>query len=334
MEWALDSLTQIVLGASVAAVCVPQGAKRKAAIMGAALGTLPDLDVFIDYGDAVTNFTYHRGFSHSLFVLIPVSLVLWTLLKRWYRPVQEAPYAWFAAIFLALITHPVLDAHTAYGTQLFWPLSSPPVSWSTIFIIDPLYTLPLLVGTLFILIKPRASISPKVLAAGVALSSVYLMWTWAAKFFVDQQVLVSTKQNQTQIFSTPTPFNSLLWRVVVLQDTHYLEGFYSLLESDQAIEFNRFKLNNDLLNQAKDLNAVKRLAWFTHGFMQSEIIEGQLVVSDIRMGFSDNYVFNHAVAELNVSQFSEIDSVLLPYQFKSQDLDFVWRTLTRKSKQN
>ena len=77
----MDSITQSVLGASIAGAVAPAGHRRKALLVGAALGTLPDLDVLIDYGDAVRNFTYHRGFSHSLLVLAPFSLLLWLLLR-------------------------------------------------------------------------------------------------------------------------------------------------------------------------------------------------------------------------------------------------------------
>ena len=105
----MDSVTQIVLGASVAAVCVPDSDRRKAVIAGAMLGTLPDLDVFVDYGNAVSNFTLHRGFSHSLIVLVPFAVVLWFLLKHYYSPVKQSPTPWFWAITLALITHPLLE---------------------------------------------------------------------------------------------------------------------------------------------------------------------------------------------------------------------------------
>ena len=73
----MDSITQAALGACVTAACVPRGHRRKALLAGAMLGTLPDLDVFIDYGDAVRNFTFHRGFSHSVFVLPAVALAIW-----------------------------------------------------------------------------------------------------------------------------------------------------------------------------------------------------------------------------------------------------------------
>jgi inner membrane protein len=308
---------------------VPQPAKRKAAVIGAILGTIPDLDVFIDYGDAVANFTYHRGFSHSLLVLIPLSLVLWILLKRWYRPVQDAPIPWLLAISLALITHPLLDAHTAYGTQLFWPLSSPPVSWSTIFIIDPLYTLPLLIGTVLILIKPSKAWTNKLLSAGLIISSSYLGWTWLAKFSVDSHVLASLDTQKAKLFTTPTPFNSLLWRVVVLQEDQYLEGFYSLLNPDRSIQFKSFDLNKELLLQTQHLNAVSRLQWFTQGFLAGAIVDKQIVISDLRMGFTENYVFSHAVAKVEHPHFHEIESVLLPFQFKPEALSFVWENLTK-----
>ena len=150
------------------------------------LGTLPDLDVFVDFGDAVRNFTYHRGFSHSLFVLPGVAALIWLALRRWWAPVREAPGRWFVAIGLALVTHPLLDAHTAYGTQLFWPLAVTPTSWSTIFIIDPLYTLPLLVGVIVIGGWGARRNAGRVLITGLVLSTAYLGWTWIGKTIVDR----------------------------------------------------------------------------------------------------------------------------------------------------
>ena len=76
----MDSITQAALGASIAGVCAPAGQRRKALLAGAMLGTLPDLDVVIDYGSDVANFTYHRGFSHSLLVLALFSFLLWLAL--------------------------------------------------------------------------------------------------------------------------------------------------------------------------------------------------------------------------------------------------------------
>src|SRR5690606_35124090 len=122
----MDSLTQILLGGAVAAACVPARHRRAALGAGAVLGTPPDLDVIPLHLlglDPVLNRTRRRG-----------------------GRVAAAPRPWLAAIALALLTHPLLDAFTVYGTQLLWPLPLSPVMWSSVFIIDPLYTLPLLLA--------------------------------------------------------------------------------------------------------------------------------------------------------------------------------------------
>ncbi|MDO5101282.1 MAG: metal-dependent hydrolase [Lautropia sp.] len=147
----MDSLTQIVLGSTVAALATPPRHRRAAIIAGAALGTLPDLDVvglklLLNGSDPITEVTWHRGPSHSLFLLPVVGWLIWLLARRFSPMVREAPRAWLWAIWLALITHPILDAFTVYGTQLWWPLPTPPAMWASVFVIDPLYTLPLLLG--------------------------------------------------------------------------------------------------------------------------------------------------------------------------------------------
>lgn len=321
----MDSVTQIALGASVAAVCVPKEHRRKAALMGAALGTLPDLDVYIDYGSAVSNFTLHRGFSHSLIVLAPFSVLLWSILKQYSRVIKEMPTAWFWAICLPLITHPLLDAHTAYGTQLLWPLAFTPTMWSTIFIIDPLYTLPMLIALITVLIAPRSMATRKTLVLGLTLSTIYLGWSWVAKYQVHQHVYRSPEvdPSEVKIFTTPTPFNTLMWRIVVLDDDEYLEGYYHFLYPD-TIKFNRHQINQPLLNEGNAIASVKQLQWFADSFNRADVIDGYLVISDLRMGFEDNYAFRHQVARRDEDAWIPINSVRLPRQLDINDLDDFW----------
>jgi inner membrane protein len=143
----LDSLTQIALGAAVGEATLGRKVGSRAPLWGAICGTLPDLDVFIPLGDPVSDFTYHRSFSHSLFVLAALTpLVVWLILKI-HPQTREHRAGWAALVYLAFATHVLLDSFTVYGTQIFWPLDTTPVGWSTIFIIDPLYTLPLLLAS-------------------------------------------------------------------------------------------------------------------------------------------------------------------------------------------
>ncbi len=329
----MDSITQAILGASVAGVCAPRGHRRKALIAGAALGTLPDLDVFIDFGDAVRNFTYHRGFSHSLFILAPFSVALWLLLKRWWAPARAAPLRWLAAIGMALLTHPLLDAHTAYGTQLFWPLTVPPAAWGTMFIIDPLYTLPLLAGAIAAACAPQALWSGTTLRAGLALSSLYLGWSWVAQATVEhhaRDALASLQLQDARIFSTPMPFNTLLWKVVVLTDDGYLEGLDSLLVDEGELRLVSHPSDTNALREASDIWAVARLRWFAQDFVKARVDGDTLIVSDLRMGYEPTYVFSHAVARRGNPQWKAIPTALIPGAFEKRDLALVWERIWRE----
>lgn len=314
----MDSLTQAVLGAGIAGAVAPAGHRSKALLLGAVLGTLPDLDVVIDYGDAVSNFTKHRGFSHSLFVLPPVSVLLWLLLRRWWAPVRDAPLRWLAVVTLALVTHPLLDAHTAYGTQLFWPLTSPPISWATIFIIDPLFTLPLVVGCLYAAFAPRRKSAGTVLKTSLAICCAYLAWTWTAQGIVERdtrEMLATRGLTNAPLFVTPTPFNSLLWRIVVMTDDGYLEGFDSLLVDAAPLRLRFYPSDVAALEAARHVPAVPRLRWFARGFIMGQVVNDQLVVSDLRMGFEPTYVFSHVVAERGNPHWHAVPPLLLEVSY-------------------
>ncbi|MGP5230756.1 metal-dependent hydrolase [Psychrobacter celer] len=125
----MDSLSQIVLGASVQGAVLGKYQGRKAYLYGAMLGTLPDLDVLISYPDPISDMTYHRSFSHSLFVLSAVGIAGAWLISRYHHwrnmPLPYSTRRLALAMTLVLTTHPILDSFTVYGTQLFWPLHDP-----------------------------------------------------------------------------------------------------------------------------------------------------------------------------------------------------------------
>ncbi len=302
-------------------------------LLGAALGTLPDLDVFIDFGGAVENFTYHRGFSHSLLVLAPLAVLIWLALRRWWAPVRNRPVRWLAAVSLALLTHPLLDAHTAYGTQLFWPLDMPPISWATLFIIDPLYTLPLLLGVVVAAVAAfRRRVGGIALHVGLAVSTLYVGWSWLAQTMVTRHVeeaLVSMQVQDAQVFLTPTPFNTLLWRAVVVAEGNYLEGFDSLLVDEGTMRFTSFPLGERLLEESRDIWAVERLRWFARGFVRARVVDDRLVVGDLRMGQEPIYVFSHAVAARGNPHWTEIPAELLPVSIDDRALTETWERIWR-----
>ncbi len=298
----MDSLSQMVLGAAVAAAIAPARHRRAALLAGAALGTLPDLDSFpimLFTDDPVALMTLHRGFSHSLLVLPLVGWLLWWLFRKQGGRVAEAPTRWFWAIQLALVTHPVLDSFTVYGTQLLWPLPTPPVMWSSVFIIDPLYTVWLLLACVAAFFLQARKAARHALVAGLALSTAYLGWSLLAKGMVEREAdraLAAMGLGDAPRFSVPMPLNTLSWRVVAMTPNGYVEGFRSLLADRGPMRFTGYASNVQALREASHVPAVQRLSWFNHGFVRARTTAGHLELADLRMGTEPDYFFRFIVA--------------------------------------
>lgn len=299
----MDSITQLVLGAAIGEAALGRKIGNRAVLWGAAMGTLPDLDVFIPLGDVVSDFTYHRSASHSLFVLALATPLLAWLATRIHADTRELFRRWMLAIYLVFTTHVLLDSLTAYGTQIFWPLSSTPVSLGTIFIIDPFYTVPLLIGVIAALVTTRDSPrGHRINRIGLIASSAYLAWTLVAKVIVDNRFEDELQRQGIayhNIFSTPAPFNSLLWRAVVRDTDGYYEAYHSVFDGDSEIRFHRYASEDALLEPLADNWSVERLRWFSRGFYGVTLDQQDIVISDLRMGVEPNYVFRFKVAELS-----------------------------------
>lgn len=295
----MDSLSQLALGAAVGvAILGRRTAVWKAALWGGIAGTLPDLDVLIDHGDALRNMTGHRGESHALFWLTLFSPLLAALPALLHR--QRDLFArWWLAMWLALITHPLLDAMTVYGTRLLLPFSDHPFAVGSVFIIDPLYTVPLAVGVVAALAR-RDGRGLRWNHLGLALSTAYLGWSVLAQSHVRehaQEALAARGAPQAPVLVTPTAFNTVLWRVVALHgDGSYDEGFYSLADNGRLMRLDRFQGSPALHRELAGLDPVQRLGQFSRGFYKLHERDGRAWITDLRMGQEPHYIFSFPVA--------------------------------------
>ncbi|WP_404340781.1 metal-dependent hydrolase [Pseudoalteromonas mariniglutinosa] len=301
----MDSLTQVVLGSAVAYATLGNKLGRKSLLVGAAFGTLPDLDVLINFGGDVENFVYHRSFSHSLFIQLLVSPIFaWFLLKmNWAKKVSVT--RWSVAIFLILGTHSLLDSFTVYGTQLLWPLSTYPFGISSIFIIDPVYSLPLVlscVALCFLRIQPYAQ---RVNSAVLLISSLYLMWGLAAKWHINDKIYQALDTQNiifTHFESTPTPFNTLLWRGVAVTEQGHYEIYASVFDTIENVGMQFYPTENALLAKPAETKQISLLQNFTKGLYGVYKQNEQVIISDLRMGLEGYYVFSFVVAEQHNQQ--------------------------------
>lgn len=264
----------------------------KAALWGAVGGTLPDLDAFVEHGDAILNMTRHRAESHSLIVLTLLAPALAWMVSRLHG--EAALFKrWWLALWLVLITHPLLDTMTVYGTQLLQPFSDHPFAVGSIFILDPGYTIPLIVGVIAAL-RLKSSRGLAWNKWGLTLSTLYLAWSFGAQQHAAQVARASLHQEGVAVeglLVTPAPFNTVLWRFVATTPTHYREGYYSLLDGDRRIDWTVHERGADLMSLHGQYPYVARMAAFTHGFYSVSSAKQHLFVTDLRMGQEPNYTF-------------------------------------------
>ncbi len=293
----MDSLSQIALGAAVGvAVMGRRTSLGRAALWGAVCGTLPDLDALIDHGDAVRNMTLHRGETHALFYLTLAAPVIAAGIAKLHGE-WDRFRRWWLAIWLVLITHPLLDTMTVYGTQLALPFTNYPYGVGSIFILDLLYTLPLLFGV-WLALRRRDDRGLRWNQLGLLLSTLYLVWGYTAQQQVRalaEDTLAAQGHTVERLLVTPSPLNSVLWRIVAITPQGYLEGYRSLLDGDAPLVFERFERGMHLYPPLQTREPVARVAAFSHGFFEMSERDGEVRIADLRMGQAPYYFFTFVV---------------------------------------
>lgn len=148
----MDPITHGALGAACAQAFLHKRDKRNAWIVGGLAAMSPDLDIFIhSKSDPMLVFLYHRNFTHS-FLFIPIGALVVALAFMVFKRFRSHWQVTLLAALIGYATHGLLDALTSYGTMLFWPFSDQRISWDLVAIIDPMVTIPLVLGVAWTII--------------------------------------------------------------------------------------------------------------------------------------------------------------------------------------
>ncbi|WP_441000079.1 metal-dependent hydrolase [Fodinibius sp. SL11] len=287
----MDTVTQITLGAAVGEALLGKRIGNKAALWGAAFGVLPDLDVLASpFVSEVQALAIHRGITHSLFFCVVAAPLFGWLLWR-YQKDEVGWRNWSWLVFWVFLTHIFIDVCTSYGTQVFQPFSNYSLSFNSIFIIDPFYTLPLLGGIGTALFLNRNSQHRRWANwLGIGISSLYLILGFGIKYHVNnvfEQNFDRHKIQPEQYMTTPSPLNVFLWTGYAEADDTLYAGLYSVFDEDKEIEFQQVSQNKGLLQAYRNQLPVERLIWFSRGYYAAEKKPEGLIVHDLRFGRSD-----------------------------------------------
>ncbi len=213
----MDSFTQIALGATVGEAGWRKELGGRAPIWGGFCGLLPDLDVALSAIDPWADLVYHRSFSHSLLILPLLAIPIGWLGHRFGKR-QGTMWQWVHLSFWALITHPLLDLFTFFGTQLLWPVSDTRFAIDGVSIIDLFYSLPLLAVCLLALKKGRPPRWRRRFGWGVlAVTTTYLIVGHLSMRTVRAEALAELRSEGFEpdaIRALPTFLNNQAFRVV------------------------------------------------------------------------------------------------------------------------
>lgn len=280
----MDTVTQMLFGGAVAQAGFRKRLGRRASAAGAVLGLVPDLDVVTGWftDDVTHGWLYHRGATHS----IPVALVygaalgwaIWWLerRRRGSDPTAEetarrSAWMWLGALCCA--THALIDLFTAYGTQLLAPFMDARFAIHAMPIIDPLYSLPLLLA--FIIGLTRRS-SPHRAArwaqAAIIWVSLYTLMAWGIGLQTETRARAQLARDGIEargaaISAYPTLLQPFWRRVVVDLPDGFLTGYASPLDGDRPIRWQRFSqaLSAPALQAAQDSRPGRVFGWFAMG---------------------------------------------------------------------
>ena len=268
----MDPVTQGTIGA-----VLPQALGKKnlgiVALLGFLSGMAPDLDILIRSNtDPLLSLEYHRQFTHSIIFIPFGGLICALFLFVVFKKISPFNFkkTWLYCT-LGYGTHGLIDACTSYGTLLFWPFSDIRIAWNNISIIDPLFTLPLILLIVIATIKKKNIYSKIALAWAVTYLTlgVYLH---NVAINVGKEIAEQRGHIVTRIKAKPSFGNLILWKTIYETDgKFYVDAtnlFFSNIISGESIK--KLNLKKDfpwLEKESQQYKDVDRFKWFSNDFL-------------------------------------------------------------------
>ena len=283
----MDSLTHIVLGACIGEAVAGRQLGKRSMFYGALAQSIPDVDFvaafFLHGADSVVA---HRGLTHSvLFGLTAVFFCTWLVKDKIHKTPLSYRTVWL--LFSVNIgVHLLLDTFNAYGVGLLMPFSRHRFTLHVLYVADPLFSLAPFVSFLFLLFLHKSH-RRRVhwISTGILVSAIYLCIAVFNKWTVNNAVRRSlvAQQRPLSFFSTPSPFNSLLWFVVVKDTAGYYAGYRSVFDKGE-MTFAYFPKKDSLSKEVSNQHDLALLKDFSQGYYTIERWGDTTVFNVLRFG--------------------------------------------------
>ncbi|MHC4941588.1 MAG: metal-dependent hydrolase [Planctomycetota bacterium] len=286
----MDPISQCALGAVATQSASQENEIRIAALAGALSGLGADADVFIkSTEDPLIWVEYHRHFTHAL-PFVPVgaliaAVVLWVFLRK-----HISFGRLYLFTFIGYATGPLLDACTAYGTQLLWPFTNARFSWDLIAIVDPFFTIPLVIFAVLAVMRKRRRLARIGLSFAVLYLGLGLVQHERAR-----SAALDLAQNRGHAVERmrvmPSIGNLILWRSVYESNGRYhvdalRKGIFAGSKIYEGTSIAKFELDAVLPGLSRDSTLFKDIQRFSHfcdGFVAIHP-KNRAVLGDVRYG--------------------------------------------------
>ncbi len=285
----MDTVTHIVLGACIGEAIAGKQLGKRALFLGAIAQSVPDVD-FIGafFLSTSNNLLAHRGITHSILFSVIATWCLAKLFAWYFRKNKVTTRTWILLFSVNIFTHIFIDSFNAYGTGWFEPFSHRRFSFHTIFVADPLFSLwPFIACIALIYLKVSYAKRKIWWQSAIGLCFAYLAFTNINKLIIDKavkKVIGEEKLTEENYFTTPSPFNSLLWFVTIKTREGYFAGYHSVFDKDDKMRLQFYPQNDSLLLYVKDTTEAKAILDFAEGFYTLEQWHDTTVLNVLRFG--------------------------------------------------
>ena len=289
----MDPLSQGAVGTAFAQSTANKNNIFKIGVIGFLAGLAPDLDILIKSStDPILFLEYHRQFTHSLFFIPFGSLIVALMLFPFVKSSMSIKTVYYASL-LGYATHGLLDACTSYGTQLFWPFSNERVTWNNISIVDPLFTIPVLI-LVVIAIKTKKKIF-SFFSIGWIIFYLSLGFIQYERALLAAVELAQVRGHSPERLTLKPSFgNLILWKSIYQhKETFYVDAIRTAQSSTwctgESIRVFDYQYHlPDLEKESQQKKDIERFRWFSQDYLGYD--KERNIVTDVRYSMIPNQI--------------------------------------------
>jgi inner membrane protein len=295
------------LGACIGEAVAGKHMDKRAMFYGALAQSVPDVDFILGFFlHGAENVCAHRGITHSVFFGLAAILFLSWLVKK---VIHKTPLSYTTVLLLFgvnIFTHLFIDTFNAYGVGLLMPFSPHRFTFNVLYVADPLFSIAPFISFLALLFLNKTH-RRRVLwiKTGIAVSALYLCIAIFNKWIVNNAVqkALAEQNKPVEFFTTPSPFNSLLWFVAAKDSTGYYTAYRSVFDKGK-MNFAFFPRNDSLASDVINKRDLQLLKGFAQGYYTLQKWGDTTVLNVLRFGqvvgwydrterFAFHYYLNH-----------------------------------------